>query len=66
MQVCFDFLAVWLQEGWEGKALAEMFGVFVGGEAGTVGGDFEEDAAWFAEVDGVEVVTVDDGGYASS
>ena len=54
------------KEGGEGKALAEVLGVFVGGEAGAIGGDFEEDAAWFAEVDGVEVVTVDDGGYTGS
>src|SRR3712207_1532690 len=40
-----------------------MLGVFVGGEARRIGGDREEDAAGLAEVDGAEVVAVEDGSY---
>src|SRR5579884_1475545 len=53
-----DLGAVRLEEGRQGERLAEVRGVLVGGEAGTVGGDLEEDAAGLAEVDRAEVETV--------
>jgi hypothetical protein len=37
-----------------------VFYILVGGEARAIGGDFEEDATWLMEVDGVEVEAVDD------
>ena len=57
----FDLGALVFQPGRQGDVGAEGFGGFVGGEAGGVGGDFEEGAAGFAEVDGVEVIAVHDG-----
>lgn len=44
--------------------MAEGGDIFIVGEAGGIGGDFEEDTVWFAEVDGVEVLAVLDGGDA--
>src|SRR5262249_7255497 len=47
--------------GGKGQALAEMLERLVRREAGADGGDLEEDAARLAEVDRLEVETVDDG-----
>ena len=57
---------VGLQEGRQREPLAEVLGVLVGGEAGSVGGDLEEDAARLAEVERLEVVAVDDVGDADA
>lgn len=61
-EVFFEFGAVGFEPGGELDACGEVGGGLVDGEAGVVGGDFEECAAGFAEVDGVEVVAVHDGG----
>src|SRR3954447_26806466 len=44
----------------DAELLAEMFGIFVDGEAGREGRDLEQDAARLAEVDRAEVVAVED------
>ncbi len=54
--------AAGFKPGREAEALAEGFKGLVDGKAGIVGGELEEDAARFAEVDGVEVLAVKDFG----
>ena len=54
--------AAGLEPGGKAEAFAEGLGGLVDGEAGIVGGELEEDAAGFAEVDGVEVLAVEDFG----
>src|SRR5215218_6348546 len=52
-------LAARLEERRQREPLAEVRGVLVRGEPGTVGCDLEEHPAGLAEVDGTEVVAVD-------
>ena len=66
LQAGFDLGAVGLEEGRQRESLAEVRRVLVGGEAGAVGGDLEEDAARLAEVERLEVVAVDDVGDADA
>ncbi len=58
----FDLSAVFFDTCGEEDVGAELFGGFIDGHAGAVCGDFEEDAAGLAEVNGAEVVAVHDGG----
>ena len=51
-----------LEPGWKAETFAEGFEGLVDGKAGVVGSELEEDAAGFAEVDGVEVFAVKDFG----
>src|SRR4051794_10361519 len=54
-----DLRAAILEERRQGELLPERLGGVVGGEAGAVGGQLEEDAAGLAEVERAEVVAVD-------
>ena len=65
-QARLDLGAVRLEEGRQRQPLAEVLGVLVRREAGTVGGDLEEDAARLPEVERLEVVAVDDVGDADA
>jgi hypothetical protein len=40
---------------------AEMGGVFIGGEARTVGSDLKENTAWFSKIKGLEIKAVNEG-----
>src|SRR5690606_14234947 len=66
LQVGGDVLAVRLQPCRQHQLLPQRLNGFVDGEAGTVGGDFEQDAAPLPEVDGREVFAVDDGGHVET
>src|SRR5207302_4611946 len=48
----------------ERKRFAEVFKRLIGGEAGAERRDLEQHAARFSEVDGAEIETVDDRGWA--
>ena len=61
-----DLGAEVLVVGRERQALAQVLERLVGGEPGADGGDFEENAARLAEVDRLEVETVDDRGRMRS
>jgi hypothetical protein len=54
LQTRLDLGTAAFEEGWERQAFAERFQRFVGGEAGAIGGDFEQDAVGFAEIDEVK------------
>lgn len=56
---CFDFGAAGLQEGRQGKMLAEVSEVFIGGESRTVGRNLVEYASRFTEVDRSKVEAID-------
>ena len=47
------------KEGRQRQTFAELRGVLVGGKAGAIGGDLEEDTTRFPEVERPEVVAVD-------
>ena len=51
--------ATYFEPGGEDEVFAEVLGVFVDAEAGAVGGEFEENAAGFSEVDRLEPEAVD-------
>ncbi len=59
LQPGLDLRTARLEERWQGQLLPEVRGVFVGGEAGAIGRDLEEDAAEFAEVQRLELEAVD-------
>ena len=61
-EALLEFGAAGFEPGGEAEAFAEGFEGLVDGKAGVVGGEFEEDAAGLAEVDGVEVFAVEDFG----
>lgn|GEM_PF-5900793 len=65
-QICGDFGAVGFEPGGKHEGGAEGFEGFVVGHAGRIGGDFVEDAAGFAEVDAVEIVSIDELGWSHS
>ena len=57
-QDAFDVLAVRLQESRQLQVFAERIHGLINGEAGNIGGDLEQDAAGFTEVDRTEVVAI--------
>src|SRR5215468_10343321 len=59
LQACLYLRAAVFQERRQRQSLAELVEGFVGGEAGAVGGDLEEDAVRLAEVEALEVEAVD-------
>lgn len=65
-QICGDFGAMVFKPGGKHQGGAEGFEGFVVGHSGRIGGDFIEDAARFAEVDAVEIVSVDELGWSHS
>src|SRR5579875_174600 len=58
LQTCLDFWPVGLQERRQRQAFAKGSQVFVGGEAGTIGGYFAQDATRLAEVDRTKVEAI--------
>src|SRR6202044_3224112 len=61
-EALLEFGAAGFEPGGKAETFAEGLEGLVDGEAGVVGGEFEEDAAGLAEVDGVEVFAVEDFG----
>ena len=59
LQASFDLTAARLQKGRQRQFLAERFQRLVGGEAGSVGCDLEQDAVRLTEIKAAEIEPVD-------
>src|SRR5689334_2311901 len=57
-EVRLDLRSPWLQERRQRDLLTQSFGVFVHREAGSIGGDLEQDAARLAEIEAAEPVAI--------
>src|SRR6266568_9028811 len=66
LQPRFDLGAARLQEWGQREFLAELFHRLVGGKAGAVGGDLEQDAVRLAEIKAAEIKPVDLAGVADA
>ncbi len=59
MQPGLDLRAARFEEWRQGQLLAEVRGILIGGEAGAIGRDLEENATEFTEIERLEVEPID-------
>ena len=59
LEIGFYLGSATFQEGWQGQFVPEFGNVFVDCESRTVRREFEKDLARFAEIETLEIVTID-------